>query len=117
MKIILIVTLLAVLTVGSVYASTNNANERVIAYPRVVLYSAPWCTSCNAAKDYLTKNHIPFVKKDVSVDDKYLEEMSNRYKSRAVPVIVIGNDQKVLRGFVQEVFSKAFLEVLAANRQ
>jgi len=51
----------------------------------------------------------------VAADDRYLEEMADRYKSRAVPVIVIGRDQKVLKGFVPELFQKAFRDVLAAT--
>jgi glutaredoxin-like YruB-family protein len=84
-------------------------------YPEVVLYTTPWCASCNAAKEYLTKNGIPFTKKDVSTNDDYLEEMETRYKSRAVPIIVIGKDEKVLRGFVQEAFQRAVRDVLASR--
>ncbi|WP_243375126.1 glutaredoxin domain-containing protein [Geotalea sp. SG265] len=95
--------------------ASTGAAEQVAAFPRVVLYTAPWCANCTAAKEYLARNNIPFVKKDIADNGRYLEEMTTRYKSRAVPVIVIGNDQKVLRGFIRESFQRAFAEVCAAK--
>ncbi|MBI1921036.1 MAG: NrdH-redoxin [Geobacter sp.] len=82
-------------------------------YPEVVIYSTPWCASCKAAMEYLAKNDIPFVKKDVTVDGSYMEELQTRYRSSAVPLIVIGRDEKVLKGFVLEAFQKAYREVVA----
>lgn len=82
-------------------------------YPSIVIYTAWYCTSCKAAGEYLTKNHIPFVKKDVDLNDEYMEELSRKYKISAVPVIVIGNNDKVLRGFNKDVFDKAVKEVMA----
>ena len=117
MKMIRIALVIAGLLVVPVLGSASALHDdlRVVPYPKIVLYSAPWCKSCNAAKDYFLRNNIPFVKKDIAVDERYLEEMAAKYRSSAVPVIVIGRDQKVLRGFVPEMFNKAFGEVLAAN--
>lgn len=116
MKVIHLIAVVALLSiVSAAHAAASSGHDQIVPYPRVVLYSTPWCNSCNAAKDYFLKNNIPFVKKDVDANDSYLEEMAERYKSRAVPVIVIGRDQKVLKGFVPELFHKAFREVLVAN--
>lgn len=92
--------------------ASTTGTQTVIPHPKIVIYTAPWCSSCNAASEYFYRNRIPFVKKDIDYDDRYLEEMTAKYKSRAVPLIVIGKDQKVLRGFVPEMFQRALKEVL-----
>jgi len=85
-------------------------------YPSIVIYTAWYCTSCKAAGEYLTKNRIPFVKKDVDLNDEYMEELSRKYKISAVPVIVIGNNEMVLRGFNRDVFDKAVREFIAGAK-
>ena len=112
-RFILLAALLTSATAS--YGSAGQDLSQVAPYPKVVIYTAPWCKSCNAAKEFFVTNNIPFVKKDVDGNDRYLEEMADRYKSRAVPVIVIGRDQKVLKGFVPELFQQAFREVLTAS--
>jgi glutaredoxin-like protein NrdH len=116
MKRLLLTLLSTVLLIDAslTFAATGNT-DTVAAYPRVVVYSTPWCVSCNAAKDYLKKNNIPFIGKDVDANPRFMEELSDRYRISAVLVIIIGKDQKVLRGFVPEVFSKAFKEVWASK--
>lgn len=86
-------------------------------YPQIELYTAPGCKSCKAASDYLTVNEIPFTAKDVSANEAFLEEMSERYRCSAVPLIVIGDGKKVLRGFVPEAFQLALRDVLVRERQ
>lgn len=78
-------------------------------YPKVVLYSVAWCPHCKEAKEYFTANNIPFINKDVELDDKAMEELTKKYKSQGVPVIVIG-DKKVIKGFNPEMFEKAVKE-------
>lgn len=75
-------------------------------YPKIVLYSVAWCPHCKEAKEYFTANNIPFINKDVELDEKAMEELTKKYKSQGVPVIVIG-DKKVLKGFNVDVFEKA----------
>ncbi len=109
--------LLCAFTCGA--ADTGNAQQSPLGggpaqakkYPRIVLYSVAWCPHCRQAKEYFTKNNIPFINKDVEVDDKAMDELTKKYKSQGVPVIVIGNDEKVLRGFDQEQLEKALKEV------
>lgn len=98
---------------GSHAATTGS--HAIAPYPKVVIYTTPWCTSCNAAKDYFLRNNIPFIKKDIDANDRYLDEMTGKYKSRAVPLIVIGRDQKVLHGFVPDLFQQAFKDVMTAS--
>lgn len=76
------------------------------AYPKIVLYSVAWCPHCKDAKEYFTKNNIPFINKDVELDDKAMDELTKKYKSQGVPVIVL-DGKKVIKGFSPEMFEKA----------
>ncbi|QXE91387.1 NrdH-redoxin [Geomonas subterranea] len=86
-------------------------------YPKIELYTAPGCKSCKAASEYLGSNGIPYTAKDVTANESYLDEMSERYRCSSVPLIVIGDGKKVLRGFVPEAFQLAVREVLIKERQ
>lgn len=77
------------------------------AYPRIVLYSTSWCPHCKAAMDYLAERKIPYVNRDVEEDYEAMDMLLNRYGSKSVPVIVIGNDDAVLKGFNPAEFEKA----------
>jgi glutaredoxin 3 len=76
-------------------------------YPRIVLYSTSWCPHCKAAMAYLAERNIPYINRDVEQDDEAMDLLLNRYGSKTVPVLVIGNDDAVLRGFDPAVFEKA----------
>ncbi len=94
----------------------NPKSKIVISYPLIVLYSVSWCPHCRAAKEYLTHNNIPFINRDVELDKEAMELLTNKYQSKGVPVIVIGNDEKVLKGFNEENFVKALQEVQQKKR-
>lgn len=79
-------------------------------YPKIVLYSVAWCPHCKEAKEYFTTRNIPFINKDVELDEKALEELTKKYKSQGVPVIVL-DDRKVIKGFSPEGFEKAVKEI------
>ena len=78
-------------------------------YPVIVLYSVSWCPHCRAAKEYLTKNSIPFSNLDVELDSKAMEDLTVKYESKGVPVIVIGSgaNEVVMRGFTPELFQES----------
>lgn len=76
-------------------------------YPKIVLYSTSWCPHCKAVKEYFTRNEIPFINRDVEVDDEAMQLLTEKYKSKGVPVIVIGDDQVVMKGFDKERFEQA----------
>ena len=78
-----------------------------LTYPKIVLYSTSWCPHCKAAKEYFTRNNIPFINRDVELDSDALTLLTGKYKSQGVPVIVIGDDAAVLRGFDETRFEKA----------
>lgn len=77
-------------------------------YPLIVLYSVAWCPHCKETKDYFTRNNIPFINRDVEVDAKAMEELTGRYNSTGVPVIVIGTgkNEVVVKGFTPELFQE-----------
>ncbi|TWJ32681.1 glutaredoxin domain-containing protein [Geobacter argillaceus] len=89
----------------------NPAAPVKLQYPKIVLYSTSWCPHCRQAKEYMTSNNIPFINKDVELDDSAMNELINKYKSQGVPVIVLGNDEKVLKGFDEQRFKKAVEEL------
>lgn len=76
-------------------------------YPRIVLFSTSWCPHCKRAKEYFTSNNIPFINRDVEVDGEAMQLLTEKYKSQAVPVIVIGDDVVILRGFNEQKFEEA----------
>ena len=110
-----------VLTLGAVAAwgasgdapqsPINPAAAPAQKYPKVVLYSTAWCPHCKEAKEYFTKNNIPFINRDVELDDAAMTDLTKKYKSQGVPVIVIGNDEKIIKGFSQDRFEKALQEL------
>jgi len=113
MKALNRILLFAVLSAcTSLTCEASTGTPAVIKYPKIVIYTAWYCDSCKAAGEYMTKNRIPFTKKDVDLNDDYMKELSSKYKINAVPVIVIGNNDRVLRGFNRDVFDKALKDVM-----
>ena len=78
-------------------------------YPQIVAYTVSWCPHCREAKEYLTHNNIPFINKDVEVDEKAMAELTGKYESQGVPVIVIGTGkgEVVMKGFTPELFEES----------
>jgi glutaredoxin-like YruB-family protein len=93
------------------------ATVKKSAYPKIVIYTVAWCPHCKQLKEYLTSNNIPFMNKDVEVDAAAMEELTTKYKSTGVPVVVFGKDQEILKGFTPENFEKAVAKVLAADKK
>jgi glutaredoxin-like YruB-family protein len=84
-------------------------------YPQIVLYSVVWCPHCKEAKEYFTRNTIPFINRDVEVDKRAMEELTGKYNSQGVPVIVIGtgNNEVVVKGFTPELFQASLKKAQA----
>ncbi len=78
--------------------------------PGVVLYSASWCPHCKEAKEYFKAHNIAYTNRDVEEDADAMETLVEKYDSRSVPVIVLGNDEKILKGFKKDEFEKAYAE-------
>jgi glutaredoxin len=84
-------------TGGSVYDSSRGAPERL----PVVLYSAPKCSPCDAARAYLERRGVPFTEKNVQSDAAAQQELAKRAGELAVPTITVGD--KVMRGFLESL--------------
>jgi glutaredoxin-like YruB-family protein len=82
-------------------------------YPQIVLYSVAWCPHCRETKEYLTKNDIPYINRDVEIDSKAMEDLTIKYNSTGVPVIVFGKgkDEVIMKGFTPELFQEMLQKV------
>jgi len=115
MRIFSSVMLALLVMLGTTFVQAQDLPQSQVApksvhklkYPKVVLYSTSWCPHCRAAKEYFTKNDIPFINRDVELDSAAMAELTGKYKSQGVPVIVLGDDAVVLKGFSEERFQKA----------
>ncbi len=65
--------------------------------PRVIVFSTPTCTYCNAAKRYFREKGIQYKDVDVSRDQAAARDMVRRSGQMGVPVIDIGG--KIVVGF------------------
>jgi glutaredoxin len=108
----LAVTVITSLSAGAQETHQSPLNPAKAAaaknYPQIVLYSVAWCPHCRETKEYLTKNDIPFINRDVEVDTKAMEELTIKYSSTGVPVIIFGKgkDEIILKGFTPELFQE-----------
>ena len=65
--------------------------------PKVIVFSTPTCSFCNAAKHYFRQHNIKFRDVDVSRDPAAARDMVRRSGQQGVPVIDIGG--KIVVGF------------------
>lgn len=65
--------------------------------PRVIVFSTPTCTYCNAAKRYFKEHNIKFRDVDVSKDPTAARDMARRSGQQGVPQIDIGG--RIIVGF------------------
>ena len=65
--------------------------------PRVIVFSTPSCSYCNAAKKYFREKGVHFKDVDVSRDQAAARDMLRRSGQSGVPVIDIGG--KIVVGF------------------
>ena len=86
-------------------------------YPQIVMYSVSWCPHCKEAKEYFTKNNIPFTNLDVEMDEKAMEDLQVKYESNSVPLIVIGKGESemVVKGFTPDLFQESLIKAKAKN--
>lgn len=59
--------------------------------PKVIIFTTPTCSFCNAAKRYFREKNIRFTEVDVSRDQKAAMDMYKRTGQMGVPVILINN--------------------------
>ncbi len=59
--------------------------------PKVIIFTTPTCSWCNAAKRYFREKNVRFTEVDVSRDQKAALDMYRRTGQMGVPVILINN--------------------------
>jgi glutaredoxin 3 len=59
--------------------------------PKVIIFSTPTCSFCNAAKRYFREKNVRFTDVDVSRDQSAARDMMRRTGQMGVPVILIDN--------------------------
>jgi arsenate reductase-like glutaredoxin family protein len=81
--------------------------------PIVILYGTPWCEACQAARQYLVSNLIPFTAKDIENDSsaaRELQQKASRFGIAAdrVPILdvrgrlLVGYDETRMDGFLAD---------------
>lgn len=66
-------------------------------FPRIIVFSTPSCTYCNAVKGYFRQKGIRFKDVDISRDSAAAKDMMRRSGQMGVPVVDIGG--KIVVGF------------------
>lgn len=93
----------------------NPAAPEKLLYPKIVIYTVAWCPHCRELKEYLTSRNIPFINRDVELEPAAMDELVQKYKTYGVPVVIIGNDQEVMKGFTAEQFEITMARVRAGS--
>jgi len=90
-------------------------------YPKVVIYTLTTCPHCKEAKQYLDEARIPYINREVDLDDTHYNELMKIYDimgvpdiKRGVPLLVIG-DKITLQGFSKDKFENAVKEATKGN--
>ncbi len=71
----------------------------------ITIYSTPTCVYCKMAKDFLKKNNITYIEKDVLADEAARAEMQQKSNQLGVPVIDINGE--IFVGFNRPELEKA----------
>jgi glutaredoxin len=61
----------------------------------LTIFTQPGCGYCNALKEFLRKQGIPFVDRDITTDRGAREELLNKYNVRATPFVVYGDQTMI----------------------
>lgn len=74
---------------------------------KVIIYSSSTCYSCRMAKDFLQKNKIEYIDRDIASDSAFGSEVVQKSGQMSVPVldidgqIVIGFDESKIRDLLE----------------
>ena len=77
--------------------------------PRVRIYTTITCVYCHAAKEWFGENKIKYEEINVTTDEKKQQEMVDLSGQMGVPVIAVGDGDKVkiIIGFRPDQLKKA----------
>lgn len=76
-------------------------------YSKADVYSSSRCSHCKTVKECLDARKIPESNRDVEQDEDAMDPLVNRYDTTGVPLVVIGDDDAVIRGFDPAALEKA----------
>ncbi len=72
---------------------------------KVTIYTLDNCQHCHNAKELLKEKGVKFTEKNVSKDQKFVEEMIEKSGQKRTPVTII--DGKIIVGFNKEKLEEA----------
>ena len=94
----------------------NQGAVKKSSYPKIVIYTVAWCPHCRKLKEYLTSRNIPFINRDVELDAAAMLDLEVKYNSRGVPIVVIGDNEEVIKGFNAEKLEALVQKVRSGTR-
>ena len=69
--------------------------------PKVVIFTQPGCPPCHVVTAFLSERGIVFEERDITRDGTAVKDLTEKYKSRSTPTLVIGppDREEVMIGF------------------
>lgn len=73
----------------------------------IQMYYATWCAVCTRARNWLSKNRIPYTAHDLERDEGAKKQLLRLNPRRSIPTFKVGN--RVLEGYSSSVFCRTVL--------
>ncbi len=86
-------------------AAVGAANSESAVNPKVVMYSASWCSICKQAKSWFERKDIAYSEYDIERSEKGKRDYK-KLNGTGVPIILVG--RKRINGFSPETFDKVY---------
>jgi glutaredoxin 3 len=90
-------------------------NDDTKTEPNVVIYSSPTCGYCHMAKEYFNKLHVPFVEKDITVDEAAYHFVVDNVGQAVTPIITVG--KTIIIGFDRPKIDEAVAKLTKSTAQ
>lgn len=87
------------------YTNVTQGNSNLAPTQKVVMYSTSWCGYCKKARQYFTRNRIPFVEYDIEKDIQ-ARKRYQKLGASGVPVILYG--KRRMNGFSIATFNQIY---------
>lgn len=82
---------------------TNPVSSKM----QVTMYATSWCGYCKKAREYFTKNNIPFIEYDIEKNAQAKRKYDS-FGGKGVPVIFVGEQR--MNGFNVASFNEIYKE-------
>jgi glutaredoxin len=80
-------------------ADVAHPVARELHHPSIVVYTRSGCSYCRKVEKYFAARQIPFTERDIGRDPAALRDYRERYHGEIVPLIVFGNDERIVDGY------------------